>query len=67
MIIYPVVDIVTCPPGKLAAKTGLPFKEVVALRRCLLHERAPVPVAASNLWETTNQALLPTGINYVTT
>ena len=56
-----VVDIVSCAPGKLAVKTGLPFKEVVSLRRRLLHEHACVPIAASNLWETTNHSLLPTG------
>lgn len=58
---FSAVDIVSCIPGKVTAKTGLPYKDVVALRRRLLHEHACVPVAASNLWETTNQALLPTG------
>ncbi len=56
-----VVDFVRCAPGRIASKAGIPYKEVVEIRRRLLHECACIPVAASNLWETTNHVLLPTG------
>ncbi len=59
--ILAVVDFVRCAPGRVASKAGIPYKEVVEIRRRLLHECACIPIAASNLWEATNHALLPTG------
>ena len=59
--ILAVVDFVRCAPGRIASKAGIPYKEVVEIRRRLLHECACIPIAASNLWEATNHALLPTG------
>ena len=59
-----VADFVSCAPGRIASMSGLPYKEVVEIRRNLLHEFGSCPVAASNLWEETksSSALLPTGM-----
>lgn len=56
-----VTDYVTCAPGKIASKTGMPYKEVVETRRKLLHQFACIPVTASSLWEATTHSILPTG------